>query len=410
MRIVLLEEMKMKTCPNCGKEVSPNDTFCKNCGHDLKKQKDQVSQLRQPVQPQKVQTSPTTPTRTRTQRNHPKNNKKRNIILAICSILIVLAVFFFVINIFKSSNKNNSTNLTPTQQVATIVSYGNLNYSSNEGWGDAYDEAKNNQLKVKRYSSYDFGEYTATAPKGGALYVLNQHVGYVITKPDNFNNSDVIFIDDTGKEKSLSTAEVIKKVKNSYKSSVIETLAKGITIDETIHAKPEEKQSEPTEDSSSENNSSSSKSSSSANSSDIVWTRSQNDRLAELMDEFGDKMDQDYDQSYTKYDTSSSIHTIAGEEYPEIFKQKTFKLFSGDNEGTKINIGWDPDLTGKYSWQVFAIYNADISNPEQHATYLFCYHDGKPYALVDQTTNGNDIMVKQTANKYLLNGFYEIAQ
>lgn len=393
----------MKTCPNCGKEVSPNDTFCKNCGHDLKKQEDQVTQSNQSVQPP----SPTTPTRT--QRNHLKNNKKRNIILAVCGVVIVLAVVFFVINIFKSK-KNDSTNLTPTQQVATIVSYGNLNYSSNEGWGDAYDKAKNNQLKVKRYSAYDFGEYTATAPKSGALYVLNQHVGYVITEPNDFNNSDIIFIDDTGKEKSLSTAVVIKKVKNSYKFSVIESLAKGITIDENVHAKPAEKQSEPTEDSNSESSSSSSKSSSSADSSDIVWTRSQNDRLAELMDDFGDRMDQDYDQSYTKYNTSSSVHTIAGEDYPEIFKQKTFKLFSDDNEGTKIDIGWDPDLTGKYAWQVFAIYNADIGNPEQHATYLFCYHDGKPYALVDQTTNGNDIMVKQTANKYLLNGFYEIAQ
>lgn len=396
----------MEFCPNCGKQVSPNDTFCKNCGHDLKK--NNLSQGNQTVQPQENQSSQPAPTRTR--RNQPQNNKKRNIILAICGVVVVLAVAFFVINIFKSK-KSASTNLTPTQEVATIVSYGNLNYSSNEGWGDAYDNAKNDKLKVKRYSAYDFGQYTATAPKGGALYVLNKHVGYVLTNPDDFTKSNVIFIDDTGNEKTISSADVIKKVNNSYKSSVIDNLAKGITIDEIVHAKPAEKQSEPTEDSDSDSSSSSSSSSSSTTkASGLQWTRSQNDQLAELMDDFGDKMDQDYDQSYTKYDTSSSIHTIAGEDYPEIFKEKTFKLYSDGNDGTKIDIGWDPDLTGKYDWQVFAIYNADIGNPEQHATYLFCYHDGKPYALVDQTTNGDDVMVKQTANKYLLNRFNEIAQ
>lgn len=45
---------------------------------------------------------------------------------------------------------------------------------------------------------------------------------------------------------------------------------------------------------------------------------------------------------------------------------------------------------------------------EQHITYLFCVHDNHPIVLVDQTTNGNYIAVKETANKDVKSGFADI--
>ena len=45
---------------------------------------------------------------------------------------------------------------------------------------------------------------------------------------------------------------------------------------------------------------------------------------------------------------------------------------------------------------------------EQHITYLFCVQDNHPIVLVDQTTNGNYIAVKETANKDVKSGFADI--
>lgn len=413
----------MKFCPNCGKEVSPEDTFCPNCSYDLRQKTAQFEEVgeakvpeskpnQQPVSEKtalKKGPDPAPQPISRSERNHSSSHKKRNIIFAICGLIIVVAVVLFAFNTFKSSKnaKNNSASLTPTEQVATIVSYGHLNYGDNQGWGEAYHDAENNKLKVKRYSGYNFGEYEATVPKSGALYVLNKHVGYVLTKPDDFKNSEIIFVGDDGRETSVTTEEVIKKVNNSYKDSVIKKLAHGIAIDENVHAKPEVKSTTPAAKKSSEEKKTTKKTTKPATVN--RWTQAQNTALKNYMAEFGTKMRQNYDQSYTKYDQSTPIKTIAGENYPAIFKQAPFKLFSdADPEGTKIDIGWDPDFSGKYAWQVFAIYNANIGAPEQHVTYIFCYHDGHYYALVDQTTNGGIVMVKQTANKYLLNAYNQI--
>ena len=51
----------------------------------------------------------------------------------------------------------------------------------------------------------------------------------------------------------------------------------------------------------------------------------------------------------------------------------------------------------------------DGDGGEEHITYLFCIHDNQPIALVDQTTNGNAIKVKETANQDVRKGFAKIA-
>lgn len=120
------------------------------------------------------------------------------------------------------------------------------------------------------------------------------------------------------------------------------------------------------------------------------------------MDDFGNKMDQDY----VEYTGNEPLKTIAGEKYPNIFDDEDFELI-GNNK--KINIGWDPELKKDYDYHVVSIFNSDGDGGEEHITYLFCIHDNQPIALVDQTTNGNAIKVKETANQDVRKGFAKIA-
>lgn len=57
------------------------------------------------------------------------------------------------------------------------------------------------------------------------------------------------------------------------------------------------------------------------------------------MSDFGDKMDQDYDE----YIGDEQLKTIAGEEYPDIFKDGKMKLVDDSDkdadEGESIDIG-----------------------------------------------------------------------
>lgn len=78
------------------------------------------------------------------------------------------------------------------------------------------------------------------------------------------------------------------------------------------------------------------------------------------------------------------------------------------DESESIDIGWDPELKKKYDYQVVSIFNYNDDDAEQHITYLFCVHDNQPIVLVDQTTNGNYIAVKETANKDVKSVFADI--
>ena len=140
----------------------------------------------------------------------------------------------------------------------------------------------------------------------------------------------------------------------------------------------------------------------------LSWNDSKEEKLSDFMSDFGDKMDQDYDE----YTGDEQLKTRAGEEYPDIFKDGKMKLVDDSDkdadEGESIDIGWDPELKKKYDYQVVSIFNYNDDDAEQHITYLFCVHDNQPIVLVDQTTNGNYIAVKETANKDVKSSFADI--
>lgn len=138
----------------------------------------------------------------------------------------------------------------------------------------------------------------------------------------------------------------------------------------------------------------------------LSWSATKESQLADFMKTFGKKMKQKYDE----YDGQHSLKTLAGQDYPEIFEQTDFKLYSDHSSKTeRIDIGWDPLLKKDYDYHVVSIFNCNVGNPETHITYLFCIHDQQPLVLVDQTTNGEDVMVKETANHEVRDAFNEIA-
>ena len=163
-----------------------------------------------------------------------------------------------------------------------------------------------------------------------------------------------------------------------------------------------------TSSSSSSQSSSSKESSSDDQSSKFAqsgWSSDQEAQLASFMNRFGTKMK----QKYKEYNGQESIETLAGEKYPDDFNNRTFKMYSDNSKKTEtINIGWDPSLKKDYDYHVVSIFNCNVGNPEQHITYLFSVHDGQPVALVDQTTNGSDCMVKETANQEVRTAFANI--
>ncbi|MDY5444160.1 MAG: DUF4767 domain-containing protein [Lactobacillus amylovorus] len=163
-----------------------------------------------------------------------------------------------------------------------------------------------------------------------------------------------------------------------------------------------------TSSSSSSQSSSSKESSSDDQSSKFAqsgWSSDQEAQLASFMNRFGTKMK----QKYKEYNGQESIENLAGEKYPDDFNNRTFKMYSDNSKKTEtINIGWDPSLKKDYDYHVVSIFNCNVGNPEQHITYLFSVHDGQPVALVDQTTNGSDCMVKETANQEVRTAFANI--
>ena len=88
----------------------------------------------------------------------------------------------------------------------------------------------------------------------------------------------------------------------------------------------------------------------------LSWNDSKEEKLSDFMSDFGDKMDQDYDE----YTGDEQLKTRAGEEYPDIFKDGKMKLVDDNDkdadEGESIDIGWDPELKKKYDYQVVSIF------------------------------------------------------
>ena len=182
-------------------------------------------------------------------------------------------------------------------------------------------------------------------------------------------------------------------VQSGKSSNSASEVATSKTVSKNKHKGSSTSSSSLSQSSSSEESSSDDQSSKFAQSG---WSSDQEAQLASFMNRFGTKMK----QKYKEYNGQESIETLAGEKYPDDFNNRTFKMYSDNSKKTEtINIGWDPSLKKDYDYHVVSIFNCNVGNPEQHITYLFSVHDGQPVALVDQTTNGSDCMVKETANQ-----------
>lgn len=106
-------------------------------------------------------------------------------------------------------------------------------------------------------------------------------------------------------------------------------------------------------------------------------------------------------QAYNKYDGSNQLTTLTGTKYPA-------DLSNVYVDNHKVSIGWNPTGSNKYEYNVVAIYNDNIGAPEQRITYFFALHNGKPVALVNQTTNGQDTATP-TKNPDIAKNFASIA-
>lgn len=131
----------------------------------------------------------------------------------------------------------------------------------------------------------------------------------------------------------------------------------------------------------------------------VVWSEAKDGRLKDYMDDFSEKMDQDY----IKYNGVGSLPTSTGTSYPRDFDELLMN-------GSHISIGWAPKGVGNYDYNVVAIYNHDGTEPPMpnHITYFFAFHNGQPIVLVDQSRDG-DPVVSETQNKELKDTFAQIA-
>ena len=156
----------------------------------------------------------------------------------------------------------------------------------------------------------------------------------------------------------------------------------------------------------SQTSSSSSNTSSSASSSSL-WNSTKDQELESFINSWAPKMG----QSYVKYDGTNSIKSAPGCIYPDDFDKAYFQSTpargAGTGTETKISMGWAPTGAGPYDYNVVAIYNYNSGKLVGRITYAFCIHNGQPVALVNQTTNGNDVW-SVTRNQDVSSNFEKI--
>lgn len=385
-----------KFCPHCGKPIKPNDSFCSHCGKPVVSS-ESAKQLM--------------PKRSEIHSNRLKS-KKRNIIIGVIVAVLVLIMGGWGLyqhgrNSVDSTIVGGNGRLTnaeikkiPRKQLAAwAILYADKKYGKK--WGEAADDLRSGHLTIKSYSKYRFGDYEISATDGSTLYVINDQVGYLVSK----DNKEITYVEN---KSSYSNRSVLDQIYPEIKS---ENTEKNVNIWNDNLSIVTGKSDENASDQSSKI----SKKTKKTVSEDKLWSSNQNDELISYMDEFGDKMH----QSYEHYTGSGSLTTAAGQEYPSWLSQGRFKLSTGDHDSrdpedmSSIDLKWNPQVTSEDSdddtYNVIAIFNYNGKNAEQHITYLFCFYHGEPVALVDQTTNGDYTIVHATANKDLTSHFEEIA-
>lgn len=132
--------------------------------------------------------------------------------------------------------------------------------------------------------------------------------------------------------------------------------------------------------------------------SNVNWNSDKQDELDDFFDDWASSMNQEYD----KYSGDGEITTAAGEKFPRYFN----RVYMNNQ---KVSLAYEPDGKGNADYNVVAIYNYDKDEGASHITYFFAFHDNQPIVLVDETTNGDRVLVKETANRDLINGFNDIA-
>ena len=385
-----------KFCPHCGKPIKPTDSFCSHCGKPVVSSESEKQLM---------------PKRSEIHSNRLKS-KKRNIIIGVIVAVLVLIMGGWGLyqhgrNSAESTVIGGNGRLTnaeikkiPRKQLAAwAILYADKKYGKKGG--EAADDLRSGHLTIKSYSKYRFGDYEISATDGSTLYVINDQVGYLVSK----DNKEITYV---GNKSSYSNRSVLSQIYPEIKSENTEknvnTWNDNLSI---VTGKSDENASD--------QSSKTSKKTKKTVSEDKLWSSNQNDELISYMDEFGDKMH----QSYEHYTGSGSLTTAAGQEYPSWLSQGRFKLSTGDHDSrdpedmSSIDLKWNPQVTSEDSdddtYNVVAIFNYNGKSAEQHITYLFCFYHGEPVALVDQTTNGDYTIVHATANKDLTSHFEEIA-
>lgn len=379
-----------KFCPYCGKPISSSDKFCPNCGQ-------QIISLRSEIHSNRLK------------------SKKRNIIGSIIAAFILI---FGGWGLYQHGR--NSTNSTviggngkltsaeikkiPRKQLAAwAILYADKKYGKK--WGEAADDLRSGHLTIESYSKYRFGDYEISATDGSRLYVINDQVGYLVSK----DNKEITYV---GNKSSYSNRSVLSQI---YPEIKPENTEKNVNIWNDNLSIVTGKSDEKDNDQSSKTNTKSKK----ITSEDRLWSNNQNNELISYMGEFGNKMHQSYEHYIEGED---DLVTLAGEHFPRDINENTypFKLSSGDHDSRDpkdmktIKLKWNPQVTSKDNdsdtYNVVAIFNYNGKSAEDHITYLFCFYHGEPVALVDQTTNGGYVVVRPTANQDLTSHFNEIAE
>ncbi|QGY95947.1 DUF4767 domain-containing protein [Lactobacillus johnsonii] len=386
-----------KFCPHCGKSIKATDRFCPHCGRSV------------------ICSNSEMPKRSEIHSNRLKS-KKRNIIIG--SIISAFILIFGGWGLYQHcGNSTNSTviggngKLTsaeikkiPSKQLAAwAILYADKKYGKK--WGEAADDLGSGHLTIENYSKYRFGDYEISATDGSRLYVINDQVGYLVSK----DNKEITYV---GNKSSYSNRSVLTQIYPEIKS---ENTEKNVNIWNDNLSIVTGKSDEKANDRSSKTNTKSKK----TTSKDRLWSNNQNDELISYMDEFGNKMHQFYEHYNEGED---DLVTLAGEHFPRDISEDTypFKLSSGDHDSRDpkdmetIKLKWNPQVTNKDNdsdtYNVVAIFNHNGKSAEDHITYLFCFYHGEPVALVDQTTNGGYVVVHPTANQDLASHFNEIAE
>lgn len=159
------------------------------------------------------------------------------------------------------------------------------------------------------------------------------------------------------------------------------------------------KQTQATSKTTSNENANQQSSSTSSQQETTPWNKQKDQELAAFINKWAPTMH----QSYQKYDGNTPLKTSVGITYPDGLSREQV-------DGQSGVMGWTPNGKGNYEYNVVAIYNYDGTEPPlpNRITYFFCFHDGKPVVLVDQTRDG-DPSAHPTANQDVQSNFTRIA-